>query len=86
MSESTSRYGSGGFSPRFVVTRTDGKPCRSSARYIVLDGSGADPHAVEALKDYARRVRADNPEMADDLERMLAGAWPAELAQHADAK
>lgn len=86
MNEAKSRYGAGGFSPRFVVRRKDGKPCRAEARYMVLDGSGADPHALLALKVYAASVRAENPELADDLERMLAGDWQAELAQHEDAK
>lgn len=86
MSEQKSRYSSGGFSPRFVVTRTDGKPCRPSARYMVLDGSGADPHAVKALKVYAESIRSENPQAADDLDRMLAGDWSKELAQHADAQ
>lgn len=85
MSEA-SRYGSGGFSPRFVVTRTDGKPCRPEARYMVLDGSGADPHAVKALGVYADSVRGENPELAADIDKMLAGAWPADAAQHADAQ
>jgi len=82
MSEEKSRYATGGFAPRFNVTRTDGKPIRPEARYVVLDGSGADPHAVLALRVYAASVRAENPAMADDLERMLAGNWPAELSQH----
>lgn len=81
-----SRYIEGGFEPRFVVTRTDGKPCRPDARYIVLDGSGADPHAVKALREYANSVRSENQNLADDLEYMLDGNWPAELAQHKDAK
>ena len=81
-----SRYGSGGFSPRFTVTRTDGKPCRPEARYMVLDGSGSDPHAWLALKVYAASVRAENPQLADDLEKMLGGTWDAANAQHLDAK
>lgn len=81
-----SRYADGGFSPRFEVKRTDGKPCRESARYMVLDGSGSDPHAMLALKVYAASVKAENTELAADLERMLAGEWPVEKAQHADAK
>jgi hypothetical protein len=40
------RQTQGGFEARFNVTRTDGKPCRPEARYIVLDYSG-DPHARE---------------------------------------
>jgi hypothetical protein len=82
----TSRYGSGGFSPRFVVTRADGKPCRPGARYMVLDGSGADPHALKALSAYAESVRAENPELAAGLDRMLGGDWPKELAQHGTAE
>lgn len=82
---SESRFRQGGFGPRFVVSRTDGKPCRPEARYVVLDGSGADPHAVKALTVYADSVRADNPQLADDLVRMLGGEWPPHLAQHADA-
>lgn len=80
-----SRFSAGGFSPRFLVTRTDGKPCRPSARYMVMDGSGADPHALAALKVYAESVRHDNHELAADLDRMLGGDWPKEMAQHKDA-
>lgn len=92
---SESRYKSGGFEPRFVVTRTDGKPCPPDARYMVLDGSGRDRHATMALRVYALSVRGENPTLADDLERMVGktgqgmftgGDWPASLAQHADAK
>lgn len=81
-----SRFSSGGFSPRFSIVRTDGKPCRPSARYMVLDGSGADPHAIKALRAYAESVRTENNELAADLDRMLAGDWPAAMAQHADAQ
>ena len=95
---SGSRYGAGGFSPRFVVTRADGKPCRPDARYMVLDGGGTDPHALLALRVYAASVRAENPTLADDIEQMIGltggangrvvtgGSWPAEMAQHKDAQ
>jgi len=98
MSNGVSRYGSGGFSPRFVVRRSDGKPCRKDARYMVLDGSGADPHALLALHVYAGSVRAENSELADDIMRMIGltggasgrvvtgGNWPPELAQHENAE
>jgi hypothetical protein len=80
-----SRYATGGFESRFLVTRTDGKPCRPDARYIVLDYSGADPHARLALQVYAACVRAENSQMADDLLKALAD--PAHgPAQHADAR
>ena len=88
MSGENSRYGSGGFSPRFVVTRADGKPCRPGARYFVLDIGGADPHALAAAKCYADSVRAENPELAADLDAMLAdpAAIPPAMAQHGDAQ
>lgn len=86
MSDAKSRYTLGSYSPRFVVRRADGKKCRKGARYMVLDGSGADPHAVLALRVYAASVRAENANLAADLDRMLDGKWPAWLAQHEDAE
>jgi hypothetical protein len=78
--DSTSRYSAGGFSERFAVIRLDGRPTRPTARYIVLDYSGADPHAVVAMKAYAASVRAENPGFADDIEAALAnpGESPAQ--------
>lgn len=77
------RQASGGFEPRFIVKRTDGKPCRPEARYIVLDYSG-DPHARVAVAEYARGIEAENPQMAADLRGALEHPerWPA---QHEDA-
>lgn len=84
--QGNSRYGKGGFSPRFTVTRTDGKLCRAEARYMVMDGGGADPHAVKAIRAYAESVAAENGELARDLFAMLEpGKWPADMAQHKDA-
>lgn len=80
-----SRYAVGGFEPRFVVARADGKPCRPEARYFVMDGSGADPHAVKAIELYAKSVWPENPMLSADLLRLLGGTWPAELAQHKGA-
>ena len=68
----TSRYPHGGLEPRFHVTRTDGKPCRPEARYVVLDISGADPHARRAIAIYAASVEAENPAFARDLYAALA--------------
>lgn len=67
MADTTSRFSNGGFSERFAVVRLDGKPTRPTARYIVLDYSGADPHAVVALRAYADSVRKDNPAFANDI-------------------
>lgn len=73
------RFGTGGFETRFKVTRTDGKPCRPEARYLVLDYAG-DPHARIAVAAYADSIEAENPQMAADLRDALANpeAWPAQ--------
>lgn len=95
MSETTSRYAVGGFEARFTVTRTDGTPCRPHDRFFILNGGvGVDKHAILALRVYAASVRAENPKLADDIEGLVGsrggvpdgGFWPAELAQHKDAK
>lgn len=77
------RQTTGGFEPRFIVTRTDGKPCRPEARYLVLDYAG-DPHARRAIEVYASSIANENPALADDLRAALANpaAWPA---QHGNA-
>jgi hypothetical protein len=56
----------GGFEERFIVQRTDGKPCRDEARYVVLDYA-TDPHAKVALKAYADSIEAENPILAHDF-------------------
>lgn len=86
MGQEQSRYQVGGFEPRFCVRRTDGKPCRPSARYIVLDGSGSDRHAVKAILCYADSVEEENSQLASDLRRMVTEGWPISLAQHENAQ
>lgn len=60
------RQSAGGFEARFTVSRTDGKPCRPEARYIVLDYAN-DPHAQTAIRAYAESIRPENAQMATDL-------------------
>lgn len=68
-----SRYRNGGLEPRFIIERTDGKPIPADRRYsLVLDFSGADPHARVAAQAYADSVRAGNPVLAADIEAALA--------------
>ena len=69
--EKVSRYATGGFTERFCVVRLDGKPTRPESRYIVLDYSGADPHAIKALQVYADSVESENPEFAADIRKAL---------------
>jgi hypothetical protein len=73
------RQSAGGFDARFNVTRTDGKPCRPEARYIVLDYAG-DPHAKKALAVYADSIEAHNPAMAADIRSALVNPelYPAQ--------
>lgn len=66
------RYATGGFTERYSVVRLDGEPTRPEARYIVLDYSGADPHAVKALQVYADSVESENAEFAADLRTALS--------------
>lgn len=75
-----SRFNKGGFEDRFTVTRKDGKPIRADARYLVLDYSGADPHAKLAIEVYAASVRSDNIRLATDLRDALStpSEWPTQ--------
>lgn len=67
-----SRYRQGGLEERFSIFRRDGKPIDPSRRYsLVLDFSGADPHALVAAKAYADSVRSENPQLADDIEAAI---------------
>jgi len=78
----TTRAASGGLEPRFVIERADGKPIDPSRRYsLVLDFSGADPHALVAAKAYADSIRASNVQLADDIEAAIASPTTAP-AQH----
>ena len=76
----TTRAAVGGFEDRFRVTRCDGKPIPTGRRYIVSDYSGADPHAVNALRVYADSIEAENPQMAADIRDALVAPekWPAQ--------
>lgn len=67
-----SNYKQGGFEERFIVVRRDGQPVRPEARYIVLDYSGADQHAIRALNAYADSVESENPQFAEDIRMAIA--------------
>lgn len=67
-----SRYKIGPLEERFVIERIDGQPISSDRRYsLVLDFSGADPHALLAARVYAASVRSENPILADGIEQAL---------------
>lgn len=67
-----SRYKTGGLEERFLIERIDGKPIDASRRYsLVLDFSGADPHAIMAAKAYAESVQSENPNLAADIRLAL---------------
>ncbi|QXV73613.1 hypothetical protein [Rhizobium phage RHph_X2_30] len=69
----TSRYAKGGLEERFIVERADGQPIDPSRRYsLVLDFSGADPHALVAALAYANSVETENPTLAADIRSAIA--------------
>lgn len=74
------RQNAGGFEDRFRVTRTDGKQIDPARRYIVLDYAGSDPHAIVALKAYAKSIRNENERMSQDILNAIANPidWPAQ--------
>lgn len=64
-------WANGGYEPRYVVRREDGKPIRENARYFVLQFNGEDPHALVAMRSYAFSVADTNPTLALDILRHL---------------
>lgn len=65
--------GQRGLFHKFRVTRVDGRdaPRDRAARYFVGNYVG-DPHARVMVQAYADACRADDPQLADDLEAELA--------------
>ena len=77
-----SRYATGGLEPRFIIERSDGQSIPSDRRYsLVLDFSGADPHARLAALVYAASVGQENPQLEADIRAALADPVNAP-AQH----
>lgn len=66
-----------GIHRKYVVTRTDGEhaPGRrhGDCAYFVLD-LNCDPHALVALKAYAKSCRKDKPALAADIDHILEPA------------
>lgn len=70
MTEPT-RATQGGLEERFIVERADGKPIDPSRRYIVLDVSGADQTALDAIGFYAQNT--PNKQLGQDIIDALHG-------------
>jgi hypothetical protein len=69
----SSRYAKGPLEERFIIERADGAPIPSDRRYsLVLDFSGADPHALVAAEAYAKSVEPENPELAAGIRAAIA--------------
>lgn len=82
MTQEPTRATVGGLEPRFTIERIDGKPIPADRRYsMVLDFSGADPHAVVAANAYADSIEATNPDLAAGIRAALAAPANAP-AQH----
>lgn len=75
------RSNTGGYEPRFIIERTDGKPIASDRRYMVLSFDGSDPEAVQALLHYASLKEPANPQLAEDIRGNIADPANAP-AQH----
>lgn len=76
-----SRSTNGGYEPRFIIERADGKPIPPDRRYMVLSFDGSDPEAVDALLRYADLKETTNPQLASDIRKNIAAPAIAP-AQH----
>ena len=76
-----SRSDTGGYEPRFIVERTDGKPIQADRRYMVMSFDGSDPEAVEAILHYASLKEGKNSRLAADIRALIANPEDAP-AQH----
>jgi len=62
-----------GLYAKYHITKTNGKPIDSGARYFVLryDSDGSDPKHLsacrKALRTYAMQIRTHLPELSRDL-------------------
>lgn len=72
MPSDNSRSNTGGYEPRFIIERTDGQPIPSDRRYMVLSFDGSDDDAVAALLFYAKLKMPKNPQLAIDIQMMIA--------------
>jgi len=55
---------------KYVVRKANGEPLDANAVYFTLR-IDTDAHARRAVRVYIESCRGENPELADDLERML---------------
>jgi len=56
---------------KYKVEKSDGSPLDPKAIYFTLR-IDTDPHARAAIRAYIESCRSENPELAGDLERILA--------------
>jgi hypothetical protein len=65
-----------GFKIKYILTKTDGKPVDKWGKYFVLKLNSKDEEHARAsrsaVKLYARMIRKSNPELADDLDNLVA--------------
>lgn len=60
-----------GLYPKYIVEKVNGKPSDPNANYFVLR-LDTDPHARHAIRAYANSIRSQNPELAEDLDNLIA--------------
>lgn len=56
---------------KYRIEKADGTPLDPRAIYFTLR-LDTDPHAMAAIRAYVESCRAEQPELAADLERVLA--------------
>lgn len=55
---------------KYIIQKADGEPVDPKAVYFTLR-LDTDPHAREAVRAYIRSCKAEQPELARDLEDLL---------------
>ena len=60
---------------KYRITKQDGTPTDPNAVYFVLR-LDSDYHARVALLAYARSIRAEDPDFATDLDRLVESCIP----------
>lgn len=51
---------------RYIISKANGEPTDPNAKYFVLRYD-KDPHARRALREYAKSVEGENPQLAADI-------------------
>ena len=67
---------------KYIITKADWTPVSSEADYFVLR-LDTDPHARRAARAYAKSIRLENPQLANDIEDRCIKYWLASVEKEA---